>query len=112
MVHYSTALDTGFAAVADGTRRGILQRLARRDASISDLASHFDMTLTGMKKHVAILENAGFVRTKKHGRVRTCALGPRTLDREREWIETYREMLEQRLNRLEDFLERTKGDDQ
>jgi DNA-binding transcriptional ArsR family regulator len=110
MVQYSQSLDTGFAAMADVTRRGILERLSKRNASITELATHFDMTLTGMKKHVRILEQAGFVRTKKLGRVRTCALGPRKLDQELDWIETYRKMQEQRLNRLGDFLERTKGE--
>jgi len=108
MVQYQ--LDVTFAAVADATRRGILERLGRRSASITDLASQFDMTLTGMKKHVRVLEDAGLVRTEKVGRVRTCTLGPRTLDREAKWIESYREMLEQRLNRLGEFLERTKGE--
>jgi DNA-binding transcriptional ArsR family regulator len=110
MVQYQSSLDAGFAVMADATRRGILSRIARRDASITELATHFDMTLTGMKKHVRVLEVAGFVRSKKQGRVRTVALGPRTLDRELEWIEQYREMLEQRLNRLGAFLERTKGE--
>jgi DNA-binding transcriptional ArsR family regulator len=111
MVHYPRSLDSGFAAMADATRRGILDRLGRHDASISDLATQFDMTLTGMKKHVRVLERAGFVRTQKHGRVRTCSLGPRIPDRELKWIESYTQQLEQRLNRLGDFLERTKGDE-
>src|SRR5881394_2789382 len=108
MVHYLAGLDASFAAMADATRRGILERPGRRDASITDLASHFGMTLTGMKKHVRVLESAGLVRSKKVGRVRTCALGPRKLEQEAKWIEQYREMLESRLNRLEAFLERTK----
>ncbi|HJQ19585.1 MAG TPA: metalloregulator ArsR/SmtB family transcription factor [Gemmatimonadaceae bacterium] len=107
MVQY---LDAGFAAMADATRRGILERLGKSPASITDLAEQFDMTLTGIKKHVAVLEDAGFIRSKKIGRVRTCALGPRTLDRETRWIEQYTRMLEQRLNSLEEFLERTKGE--
>ena len=84
-------------------------RLGRGDATISDLAGKFDMTLTGMKKHVQVLEDAGLVTTKKVGRVRTARLGPRRLDDETAWIESYQRMLEDRLNRLEDFLERTKG---
>ena len=84
-------------------------RLGRGDATISDLAGKFDMTLTGMKKHVQVLEDAGLVTTKKIGRVRTARLGPRRLDDESAWIESYQRMLEDRLNRLEDFLERTKG---
>jgi DNA-binding transcriptional ArsR family regulator len=108
MVQYVPALDAGFAALADPTRRGILERLGRADASISDLASKFDMTLTGMKKHVQILEGAGLVTTEKLGRVRNCRLGPRRLEDESAWIEQYREMLEARLDRLGAFLERSK----
>jgi DNA-binding transcriptional ArsR family regulator len=109
MVQYSHRLDSTFAALADPTRRGILQMLGRGDASISDLAARFDVTLTGIKKHVAILERSSLVTTRKLGRVRTCKLGPRGLDAEAAWIAGYGQMLEARLNRLEDFLERTKG---
>jgi DNA-binding transcriptional ArsR family regulator len=109
MFQYRLQLDTGFAALSDATRRGILERLGRGDASISDLAASFDMTLTGMKKHVQVLEEAGLVTTEKVGRVRTCKLGPRRLEDETAWIAKYRQMLEARLNRLEEFLERTKG---
>ena len=85
-------------------------RLGRGDASITDLAGKFGMTLTGMKKHVQVLEDAGLVTTKKIGRVRTARLGPRRLEDESAWIESYQRMLKDRLNRLEDFLERTKGE--
>ncbi len=102
-------LDDGFAALSDPTRRGILERLGRGDASITDLATAFGMSLTGMKKHVQILEDAGLVGTEKIGRVRRCRLGPRRLEDETAWIERYRQMLEARLDRLGDFLERTKG---
>jgi DNA-binding transcriptional ArsR family regulator len=111
MVQYSTRLDEGFAALADGTRRGILERLGTGDASISDLAAKFRMTLTGMKKHVQLLEDAGLVTTKKSGRVRTCRLGPRRLDDETAWMASYRRMLEARLDSLAEFLARTKGDE-
>ena len=111
MVQYSRTLDSAFGALADPTRRGILQRLGRSDAAISELADEFDMTLTGIKKHVAVLEDAGLVTTEKIGRVRRCRLGPRRLDDEAEWIAEYRRMLEGRLNRLEAFLEATKGRD-
>lgn len=84
-------------------------RLGRGDASITDLAGKFGMTLTGMKKHVQVLEDAGLVTTEKVGRVRTARLGPRRLEDESAWIESYQRMLEDRLDRLEDFLERTKG---
>jgi len=109
MLQYSDRLDRTFAAVADPTRRGILERLGRSDASITDLASAFDMTLTGMKKHVKILEESGLVTTEKVGRVRTCRVGPLRLDEETKWIGMYQEMLESRLTALEEFLERTKG---
>jgi len=109
MVQSYPDLDDGFAALSDRTRRGILERLGGRDASISDLAANFEMTLTGMKKHVAVLEEAGLVTTEKVGRVRHCRLGPRRLDAETAWIARYEQMLEARLDRLGDFLERTKG---
>jgi DNA-binding transcriptional ArsR family regulator len=109
MVQYTKRLDRSFAALSDATRRGILKRLGRSDASISDLAESFEMTLTGMKKHVKVLEDAGLVTTEKVGRVRTCRLGPRRLKDETDWIEMYQEMLEDRFNRLGEFLERTKG---
>ena len=111
MVQYSPRLDQAFGAISDPTRRGILARLARADASITDLADSFDMTLTGMKKHVQVLEDAGLVATEKVGRVRTCRLGKRRLDDERHWIEQYQQMLEERYDRLESFLERTRGTD-
>jgi len=110
MVQYPSTLDSAFTAVADPTRRGILEHLGRRPASISALAAAFDMTLTGMKKHVQVLEDARLVATEKVGRVRTCTLGSRDLAQEAEWIERYQDMLHARLNRLEAFLERTKGD--
>lgn len=108
MVQYSPHLDAAFGALADPTRRGILERLGRSDAAISELAAAFDMTLTGVKKHVRVLETAGLVTTKKVGRVRRCRLGPRTLDAEAAWIATYRRTLEARLDRLEQFLEHTR----
>jgi DNA-binding transcriptional ArsR family regulator len=110
MVQYSPKLDRAFGALSDSTRRGILERLGRGDASITELAERFGMTLTGMKKHVAVLEEAGLVKTEKVGRVRTCRLGPRRLEDELTWIESYRAMLEERMDRLEAFLERTKGE--
>lgn len=109
MVHYSDRLDAAFAALSDPTRRGILERLARADASISELADGFGMTLTGVKKHVGILESAGLVDTKKVGRVRRCTLGKRRLDVEAAWMARHQQMLEARLDRLGAFLERTKG---
>jgi len=108
MVQYSRKLDSAFGALADPTRRGILERLGRSDAAISELAEAFDITLTGIKKHVSVLEAAGLVTTEKVGRVRHCSLGPRRLDDETAWIKEYRRMLEGRLNRLGDFLERTR----
>jgi DNA-binding transcriptional ArsR family regulator len=110
MVQYTPDLDAAFAAVADPTRRGILERLGQREASITELAEAFDMTLTGMKKHVKVLEDAGLVQTRKLGRVRTCTLGPRRLAAEAAWIAKYQQMVEARLDSLGEFLERTKGD--
>jgi DNA-binding transcriptional ArsR family regulator len=111
MVQYSPRLDRAFGALSDSTRRGILERLGEGDASITELAGRFGMTLTGVKKHVAVLEQAGLVSTEKVGRVRTCRLGPRRLEDEMTWIESYQAMLEERMDRLEAFLERTKGDE-
>jgi DNA-binding transcriptional ArsR family regulator len=108
MVQYPARLDHTFGALSDPTRRGILQRLGRSDAGITELAEAFDITPTGMKKHVGVLEAAGLVTTEKIGRVRRCRLGPRRLDDEAAWIAEYRRMLEGRLDRLGDFLERTK----
>ena len=108
MVQYSPKLDAAFGALSDRTRRGILERLGRSDAAISELAQAFDITLTGIKKHVQVLEAAGLVTTEKIGRVRHCRLGPRRLDDETAWIAEYRRMLEGRLNRLGKFLERTR----
>src|ERR1044071_10502283 len=91
MVQFNqTRLDASFSALSDATRRGVLERLGRGDASITDLAEKFRMTLTGMKKHVGVLEQAGLVTTEKVGRVRTCKLGPRRLEEETAWIERYR----------------------
>lgn len=99
MVHYS--LNASFAALSDATRRGVLEQLGRSDASISDLAYKFHMTLTGMKKHVGVLEKAGLVTTEKVGRVRTCRLGPRQLSDEAAWLEKYRELWAARFDELE-----------
>lgn len=109
MVQYLHELNAVFAALSDSTRRGILEALGRKDASISELAEKFQMTLTGIKKHVRILEQSGLVTTEKVGRVRTCRLGPRRLEGETAWIARYQQMLDARMNRLGEFLERTKG---
>lgn len=108
MVQYSPRFDTTFGALADPTRRGILERLGRSEAGITELAEAFDITLTGIKKHVGVLEAAGLVTTEKIGRVRRCRLGPRRLDDETAWIADYRRMLDGRLNRLGEFLEHTR----
>lgn len=109
MVQYSTSLDAAFGALSDATRRGILEQLGREDASITALAERFDMTLTGMRKHVGILEQAGLVRTAKVGRVRTCTLGLRRLEPEAAWLERYRWLWAARfeaLDRVVDELQR------
>jgi DNA-binding transcriptional ArsR family regulator len=106
MVQYPTGrLDASFSALSDATRRGVLQRLARSDASITDLAQTFGMTLTGMKKHVGVLEQAGLVATEKVGRVRTCRLGPRRLDEASAWLDWYRRMWDERFDELEKVVE-------
>ncbi len=109
MVQFQVALDRSFSALGDPTRRAILMRLGQSQASLGELAEGFDMTLTGLKKHVHVLEQAGLVTTEKVGRVRQCKLGPGHLESVTKWISTYRQMLEERLDHLEDFLERTKG---
>ncbi|HEY4187998.1 MAG TPA: metalloregulator ArsR/SmtB family transcription factor [Polyangia bacterium] len=109
MVQYSKPrLDASFAALSDITRRGVLEQLGRADASITDLADKFDMTLTGMKKHVGVLEQAGLVITKKVGRVRTCKLGPRRLEEETAWIERYRQLWASRFDALDKVIEELK----
>ena len=101
-------LDASFAALSDATRRGVLEQLARSDASITELADRFHMTLTGMKKHVSVLEQAGLVSTKKVGRVRTCKLGQRQLAEETAWLERYRQLWSARFDALEAVVEELK----
>jgi len=109
MVQYSSSrFDTSFAALSDATRRGVLEQLARADASITDLAEKFHLTLTGMKKHVGVLEQAGLVTTEKVGRVRTCKLGPRQLEAEAAWIERYRQLWAARFDELDTVVEELK----
>ena len=108
MVQYSQ-LDRTFAALADPTRRGILERLGRDSATISELAEPFGLSLTGMKKHVRVLEEAGLVATEKVGRTRRCSLGSQRLEDIQEWVETYRRMLDERLDRFGELLETRKG---
>ena len=106
MVQYSgSRLDASFAALSDATRRGVLEQLGRADASITDLAEKFHMTLTGMKKHVGVLEQAGLVMTEKVGRVRTCKLGLRRLEEEAAWIERYRQLWAARFEALDEIVE-------
>jgi len=109
MVQFSNIhLDSSFGALADVTRRGVLERLGRADASITDLAEKFDMTLTGMKKHIGVLEQAGLVTTEKVGRVRTCKLGPRRLQEVTDWLEKYRQLWEARFDELDAVVEELK----
>lgn len=115
MVQYlRTGFDSSFAALSDATRRGVLEQLGRADASITDLAGKFHMTLTGMKKHVGVLEQAGLVTTEKVGRVRTCKLGLHRLDEEAAWIERYRQLWDARFDELDEVVEeltrKEKGD--
>jgi DNA-binding transcriptional ArsR family regulator len=109
MVQYKrTRLDASFSALADATRRGILEELGRRDASITDLARKFQMTLAGMKKHVAVLEEAGLVTTEKVGRVRTCRLGSHRLDEETAWLAQHRGLWESRFDALDTVVDELK----
>ena len=109
MVQYTQPIPHDpFAAIADSTRRGILDQLTLNDASISDLAHHFGMTLTGMKKHVGLLELAGLVTTQKFGRVRTCSMGPYQLEKEMEWISNYRYLWNARFDALDQLLNELK----
>jgi DNA-binding transcriptional ArsR family regulator len=113
MVQYSPArLDASFAALSDATRRGVLEQLGRADASITELAEKFHMTLTGMKKHVGVLEQAGLVATEKVGRVRTCRLGPRRLADEMAWLEAYRQLWASRFDELDKIVEELKQKEQ
>ena len=109
MVQYSaTRFDASFAALSDATRRGVLEQLGRGNASITDLAEKFHMTLTGMKKHVSVLEQAGLVTTEKVGRIRTCKLGLRRLEEEAAWIERYRQLWAARFDELDKIVEELK----
>ena len=107
-----TCLDASFAALSDATRRGVLEQLGRADASITDLAEKFHMTLTGMKKHVAVLERAGLVVTEKVGRVRTCRLGQRDLAAEAQWIEAHRKLFEARFDALDQVILKMKQEEE
>lgn len=108
MVQYQN-VDQTLAALADPTRRGILERLGDGDATISELAEPLGMSLTGLKKHVWLLAEAELVTTEKVGRARLCSLGPRRLDDLEQWIATYRRRLDERLDRLGELLDRQKG---
>src|SRR5262245_28211197 len=109
MVQYYAEAEGTFAALGDGTRLGILEALSRDDASISELATRFGMTLTGIAKHVHVLEGVRLVTTEKVGRVRRCRIGPRRLDEEAAWLARYRQVVEERHDALAEFLHRTKG---
>lgn len=112
MVQYNmSGLDVSFAVLADGTRRGVLEQLGRSESSITDLAEYFDMTLTGMKKHVTLLEEAGLVVTEKVGRVRWCRIGTRRLDEVTGWIDGYHRMWDERFNELDKVLEEAKREE-
>jgi DNA-binding transcriptional ArsR family regulator len=108
MVQYSSRLDISFAALSDATRRGVIEKLWRDDATITELAERFQMTLTGMKKHVSVLEQAGLITTEKAGRVRTCRLGRGALDEEWAWLERYRRMWTARFDALDKVVEEMK----
>jgi DNA-binding transcriptional ArsR family regulator len=106
--HEAARLDASFAALSDATRRGVLEQLGRADASISDLADKFQMTLAGMMKHVGILEEAELVITEKVGRVRTCRLGAHRLEEETAWLERHRQLWDSRFDELDKVVEQMK----
>jgi DNA-binding transcriptional ArsR family regulator len=109
MVQYSSGyLDASFAVLSDSTRRGVLEQLAREEASITDLADRFHMTLTGIKKHVGVLEQAGLVVTEKVGRVRTCRIGARRLEELAAWIDSYHQLWDARFGELDQVIEELK----
>jgi len=109
MVQYTNPhLDASFSALSDVTRRGVLEQLGRAESSITDLAERFDMTLTGMKKHVGVLEQAGLVITEKVGRVRTCRIGPRRLEEATAWIEKFQQLWEARFDQLDSVIDELK----
>ena len=108
----SSRFDASFSALSDATRRGVLEHLGRTDASITELADRFHMTLTGMKKLVSVLEQAGLVTTEKVGRVRTCRLGNSRLEDEAAWIESYRRMWAERFDELDQVIEELKQKEQ
>ena len=109
MVQYARVhLDASFAALSDSTRRGVLEQLGREEASITDLADRFHMTLTGMRKHVGVLEQAGLVVTEKVGRVRTCRIGARRLEEVAAWIERYHQLWDERFGELDQVIEELK----
>ena len=108
MVQFSSSVDASFAALSDPTRRGVLEQLGSTDASISELAEKFHMTLTGMKKHVGVLEQAGLVVTQKVGRVRTCRLGSRDLEQEAAWLERHRRLWAARFDALDTVVDELK----
>ena len=113
MVQYATAhLAASFAALADGTRRGVLEQLGRGESAITDLAEQFHMTLTGMRKHVGVLEDAGLVTTEKVGRVRHCRIGTRRLDEVTAWIDNYHQLWEERFSELDKVIEALKQKEQ
>lgn len=109
MVQYHPHLDRAFAALADPTRRAILERLEQGDASISALAAPFAMSLTGMKKHVQVLEDAGLLTTHKVGRERRCRLAPAQLEEAADWIDAHRRSVEARFDRFAELLEKQQG---
>ncbi|MGN6695317.1 MAG: ArsR/SmtB family transcription factor [Aquihabitans sp.] len=112
MVQYAAAqLDASFAALSDATRRGVLEQLGRGEASISDLADRFHMTLTGMRKHVGVLESAGLVVTQKVGRVRMCRVGDRRLDEVTDWLERYHRLWDERFTQLDQVIEELKAEE-
>jgi DNA-binding transcriptional ArsR family regulator len=111
MLNQSSPLDLAFQALADPTRRAMVERLARSPASVSDLARPFSMSLPAVMQHLAVLESSGLVVSEKVGRIRTCRVEPRAWSLVEQWINARRTEWEHRLNRLGDYLETLKKEE-
>jgi DNA-binding transcriptional ArsR family regulator len=109
MVNYSEPLDTTFAALADGTRRAILARLALGETSVTELARPFTMSLPAVSKHLSVLENAGLLTREKDGRVHRCQIEAAPMKAAAEWIARYRQFWEERLDALDRYLKESEA---
>ena len=111
MANQSTQLDDIFGALSDATRRAIVMRLCKGEASVGELARPFEMALPSLMKHIRVLESSGLVASEKHGRVRTCSLQTESLATIEVWLAAQREIWEQRLDRLEIYVAKLKKEE-